>query len=361
MARDPAVSEPNHPIPRPDLTTVSVARELEVDAQLAGVRECTRAMREEDDRPARIAAPERAIETFFATLAAPQQMTSLVVDSGQIETALTRRDCNALVSQQAPTKFPTAIHPGLDAGIDFVIPGDELHALRGLERLQGLDLHSDVLDGSVHEISGYDHEVGLEHVYALRDPGSKAAAMYRTDVKVRDLDDPVSIEACWPARERDLEPPGIWKSETAVESTSRRDQGNGERQECAAPRRLHRTPVCAAPAGRGEKSDHGVEGIARQCREHQQQDKSEPHILEPEVDSGKRATTAQRQHYENDREKPNGGEGEQGCFEWGGHEGASTIRCTTYRCAMLTAARKPAWNTEQRVVNESGDHSPTRL
>ena len=94
-------------------------------------------------------------------------------------------------------------------------------------------------------------------------------------------------------------------------STSRRDQGNGERQECAAPRRLHRTPVCAAPAGRGEKSDHGVEGIARQCQEHQQQDKSEPHILEPEVDSGKRATTAQRQHYENDREKPNGGEGER--------------------------------------------------
>lgn len=201
VARDPAVSEPNHPIPRPDLTTVSVARELEVDAQLAGVREGTRAMSEEDDRPARIAAPERAIETFFATLAAPQQMTSLVIDSGQIETALTRRDCNALVSQQAPTKFPTAIHPGLDAGIDFVIPGDEPHALWSLQRLQGFDLHSDVLDGSVHEISGYDHEVGLEQVDALRDPGSEAAAMYRADVKVRDLDDPVSIEACWPARE----------------------------------------------------------------------------------------------------------------------------------------------------------------
>lgn len=203
-ARYPPISQAREPTARPDLAAMRMTRELKINAELTRALEDTGPVREEHERAIGVPTCQCSLQGLVGV----NERAELIVDAREIEPGSAGSDEDSIVPQCTPTELLAAAHPGIRAGVDVVVAGNEVHPVSCRKRSERLDLPADVLDLPIDEIASHCHEVWKKRVHAIGDFFRKAPAMDRADVEVGDLNDPKSIEMRWPAIEVNVDPLG---------------------------------------------------------------------------------------------------------------------------------------------------------
>src|SRR5262249_19545381 len=142
---DNGLLEVHEVLPRPDLAPVRVPRELESNAVPVRLERGARLMREEHE----LAACVTPLNGPRDVAPAAEPVRGGIVDPGEIEPRIAP-DAHVLVAEHAHPEPCELAAPRLRAGVELVVPGNEVDAVTALEIRERRDGVPELAHGAVY-------------------------------------------------------------------------------------------------------------------------------------------------------------------------------------------------------------------
>src|SRR5690606_14329225 len=176
----------------PELTSVRVPGQLQVDAVPDGLVNRLGLVGHEDQRAAWVTALDGSREVRPMSNVEVRRL--VVVDARQVKDLPGALDGDVLVAEDSEAELAQVLAPRWRARVVLMVSGHEERAVGRPEPGQRRDVSLEVFDATVHQIARDEHSIGREGVHARDDVFEERTPERLTDVQVRELDEAQSVE-----------------------------------------------------------------------------------------------------------------------------------------------------------------------
>jgi hypothetical protein len=129
----------------------------------------------------------------------------VVVHSGQEESTAVAANLHTLVPEDPDSPLVKEDKPTVQVVEVLVVPGDEVHAVRGRKVPDGIGVVSELGHGPLGQVSRYGHEIRVQAVGLFHHILHPAAAVDQVQVQVGEMEDREPVQLGREVGERNLQ------------------------------------------------------------------------------------------------------------------------------------------------------------